>query len=95
VRGSAGAVALLWGAGVFFTKPVSLYSNLENEDAGSIVICDMALNKKTVPDLLSIFPPHCPISKPILLACCANNPMTINHRTGLDRMGLGWKATST
>jgi RecJ-like exonuclease len=52
----AGAVALskFPDAKVFFTKPVSLYFDLDDAQADRIVISDIAINKKTAPDLLSL-----------------------------------------
>ncbi len=43
----AGAIALARfpGAGVFFTKPVSICEDLRNMEAEMIVICDIAINK--------------------------------------------------
>lgn len=43
----AGAIALARfpGAGVFFTKPVSVCDDLRNVEAERIVICDIAVNK--------------------------------------------------
>ncbi len=52
----AGAIALsrFPGARVFFTKPVSLYVDLEDAEAERIIIADMAVNKKSAPDLISL-----------------------------------------
>jgi RecJ-like exonuclease len=52
----AGAIALSKypEARVFFTKPVSLYVDLEDVQAERIVIADMAVSKKTAPDVISL-----------------------------------------
>jgi len=52
----AGALALARfpEARVFFTKPVSLYADLEDSEAERIIICDMAINRKNAPDIVSL-----------------------------------------
>lgn len=53
----AGAVALskFPGSDVFFTKPVSLYSDLKDVEEDRIVICDIALNKPDAPKIVELF----------------------------------------
>jgi len=53
----AGAVALARfpNANVFFTKPVSLYHDLLNTEAGRIIITDIALTKRDAPRILELF----------------------------------------
>ncbi|MBM3303758.1 MAG: hypothetical protein FJY76_01575 [Candidatus Aenigmarchaeota archaeon] len=52
----AGALALARfpEARVFFTKPVSLYPDLEGSEAERIIICDIAMNRKNAADLISL-----------------------------------------
>ena len=52
----AGAIALsrFPGAKVFFTKPVSLYFDLDAAEAERIIICDMAVTRKGAADLVSL-----------------------------------------
>ncbi|MBI4020178.1 MAG: DHH family phosphoesterase [Candidatus Aenigmarchaeota archaeon] len=53
----AGAIALAVfpGARVFFTKPVSLLEDLKNVGENRIILCDIALEKRTAKDALAIF----------------------------------------
>ncbi len=53
----AGAIALARfpDANVFFTKPVSLYHDLQKTEADRIVITDIALTKRDAPNILKLF----------------------------------------
>lgn len=53
----AGAIALARfpDANVFFTKPVSLYHDLQNTEADRIIITDIALTKRDAPNILKLF----------------------------------------
>jgi len=53
----AGAIALAKfpGASVFFTKPVSLYDDLNSQEADRIVIADIAITRRDIPDILKLF----------------------------------------
>ncbi len=52
----AGAIALARfpGAGVFFTKPVSICDDIRNMEAERILICDIAINKAEQQKFISI-----------------------------------------
>ncbi|UCC91858.1 MAG: DHH family phosphoesterase [Candidatus Aenigmatarchaeota archaeon] len=52
----AGAIALskFPGSEVFFTKPVSLYDDLNSKDAGRIVITDIAIPRRDISDMLKL-----------------------------------------
>ncbi len=52
----AGAIALsrFPNADVFFTKPVSLLSDLKNADADRIVITDIAINRRDAEDIIRL-----------------------------------------
>jgi RecJ-like exonuclease len=53
----SGAIALsrFPHASVFFTKPVSLYHDLQNTDSDRIIITDIALTKQDAPDIVKLF----------------------------------------
>ncbi len=53
----AGAIALsrFPDADVFFTKPVSLYDDLNAQEADRIIIADIAITRKDIPDILKLF----------------------------------------